>query len=44
MELTVEQINIISKSIEINDIINYINTHLLEYQEFLDNLKNEQPI
>lgn len=35
MELTEEQINLISSSILLSDIKDYINSHLTEYNEFI---------
>lgn len=39
MDLSIEQVNAICNHIEINDIINYINSHILEYEEFLNKTK-----
>lgn len=36
MELSQEQINSISSYIFLNDIKEYINTHRLEYKEFIE--------
>ena len=42
MELTVEQIKAICCNIDIKDVISYINSHLLEYEEFLNKTKKNK--
>lgn len=41
MKLSQEQINLISSSILVSDIISYINAHSTEYEEFIKNENNK---